>query len=65
MLFRSDGTWLEALQREFPDLAPPLRLQALQAAKLLPDSLRGHAKTALRAPAEASGGATLEAWSAL
>lgn len=41
-----DETWLWALVAAWPSLAPPFRLQALEAARRLPDALRAQLKAA-------------------
>lgn len=47
-----DETWVRALTAEWPRLAPPFRLQALEACRSLPDALKATAKAAT---AEATG----------
>ena len=41
-----DGSWVLALATAWPTLSPPSRIQALEAARRLPDSLRSQAKGA-------------------
>jgi serine/threonine-protein kinase len=47
-----DESWVQALQAEWPRLAPPFRLQALEASRSLPEPLKAVAKSAT---AEATG----------
>jgi HEAT repeat protein len=41
-----DASWAQALATAWPTLTPPFRLQALEAARRLPDPLRARAKAA-------------------
>lgn len=56
-----DAAWAEALPREWPDLSPPQRLQALEAARELPESLRESLKARLAPRLEGAGSALREA----
>ena len=56
-----DGTWAEALLAAWPGLAPPFRIQALEAARSLPEDLRARVKAAT---ADVTGNVR-QAWDAL
>lgn len=57
----ADETWVEALLQAWPGLAPPFRIQALEACRALPPALRDRVKAAT---ANASG-QVRAAWEAL
>ena len=56
-----DGSWVDSLAREWGGLSTPLRLQALEAARLLPEVRRGQVKAAT-AEASRLGGNLRQAW---
>jgi hypothetical protein len=55
----ADEGWISALREAWPSLSTPQRLQALEAARALPEALRAPLKVAL---GPGLGGAALEAW---
>ena len=57
-----DPTWAEALPRAWQGLVTPQRLQALEAAKELPEGLREQLKAALGTWIEAAGPTLRELW---
>lgn len=57
-----DEAWCDALARDWPRLSPPLRLQALEAAALLPAPARSRLKAGLRPGAERVGGQVQKRW---
>jgi hypothetical protein len=59
-----DAAWAEALARDWEGLSTPLRLQALEAARLLPEARREAVKAAT-AEASRLGGNLRQAWEAL
>jgi hypothetical protein len=60
-----DGTWAEALVQAWQGLSQPLRLQALDAARLLPGELRASLKAGLRSMILRTGGQAHKAWEVL
>lgn len=60
-----DGGWVEALLAAWPTLGEVLRLQALEAARELPEALRERIRTATGAEAQRRGGRLWEAWTRL
>jgi hypothetical protein len=60
-----DGAWATALARDWAGLNPPLRLQALEAAVLLPEALRAELKARLKPSTERSSGQLQKLWEAL
>ena len=59
-----DGTWIEALLAAWGELSVPQRLQALEAAQLLPEALRSRVKAGT-ADAQRFGGNQRQAWDSL
>jgi hypothetical protein len=57
-----DEMWSDALVRDWERLSPPLRLQALEAAALLPGPGRVWLKASLRGGAERAGGQVQKRW---
>ncbi len=60
-----DGAWAEALTRDWAALNAPLRLQALEAAGLLPAGVKAQVKAALKPALERAGGQLQKAWEGL
>jgi len=60
-----DESWAKALREEWAALSATLRLQALGAARQLPDGLKADLKVALAAEAQRAGGHLLQAWDSL
>ena len=60
-----DEAWAAALVRDWPTLSAPVRIQALDAAGLLPPPPRGVLKERLRGAAERAGGQLQKLWEAL
>lgn len=61
----ADGAWAEALTRDWGSLNAPLRLQALEAAGLLPAGVKAQVKAALKPALERAGGQLQKAWEGL
>ena len=59
-----DGSWAEAIALQWESLATPQRLQALEAARLLEEPLRGQVKAATRS-AQRAGGSLRQGWDLL
>jgi hypothetical protein len=59
-----DSAWASALIQEWSSLSAPQRIQALEAARLLPDTMRQRVKEGT-AEAQRSGGNLLKAWKEL
>ena len=60
-----DETWASALLAGWPALSAPQRLQALEAARLLPEGGRAELKGRLQAVAQRAGGQLARLWEAL
>jgi hypothetical protein len=60
-----DDTWAKALAQGWAGLSAPLRLQGLEAARLLPDPARARLKERLRPGLERTGGQVQRGWEAL
>ncbi len=60
-----DGAWAEALPKAWAGLAAPLRLQALEAARELPEALRQRLRNGLQPQADGAGPALRELWQQL
>ena len=60
-----DASWAEALPRTWQSLTPPQRLQALEAARELPQGLREHLRRRLQPWVEAAGPSQRELWQQL
>ncbi len=60
-----DETWTKALRGEWVGLSATLRLQALGAARQLPDALRADIKAAFALEAQRAGGHLKQAWDSL
>ena len=60
-----DEGWAKALVHGWPTLSPPLRLQGLEAAQMLPTGARGRLRERLRAALARAGGALQRGWEAL
>ena len=60
-----DESWVEALRVEWPGLSVNLRLQALEAARLLPDGMRDEIKSFAAREAQRAGGHLRLAWDSL
>jgi hypothetical protein len=60
-----DGAWGAAVAEAWATLSPPLRIQALDAARLLPGVVRSALKQRLRSVAERSGGQAQKLWEGL
>jgi hypothetical protein len=59
-----DAAWVEALRSAWSGLSSPQRIQALEAARLLPDALRNRVK-GLTADVQRAGGNLRQAWDLL
>jgi serine/threonine protein kinase len=60
-----DVSWVEAFMAQWPKLAAQLRLQALGAARLLPENLRARVREFSGAEAQRAGGHLRETWESL
>jgi hypothetical protein len=60
-----DGTWAAALLQGWSALSAPQRLQALEAARLLPDPARADLKQRLQGGVERAGGQLQRLWASL
>ncbi len=60
-----DGAWAAALPKAWAGLAAPLRLQALEAARELPEALRQRLRNGLQPQADGAGPALRELWQQL
>jgi len=60
-----DEAWVAALLRDWGALSPPVRIQALDAAGLLPSPARSELKARLRPMGERAGGQLQKLWEAL
>jgi len=60
-----DGAWVESLLAAWPSLGEAQRVQALEAARELPEPLRGRVREAAGTEAQRRGGRIREAWARL
>jgi len=60
-----DAAWMAALLQHWSALSAPQRLQALEAARLLPDAARGQLKARLQGVADRAGGQLQKLWDGL
>jgi len=60
-----DEAWMAALVRDWGLLSPPLRIQAMDAAGVLPETPRALLRDRLRPMAERAGGQVQKLWEGL
>jgi hypothetical protein len=60
-----DEAWGRALVKAWAELSLPLRIQGLEAGRLLPEAIRTRLKDRLRTAAERAGGQVLRGWASL
>ena len=60
-----DESWAKALAQAWAELSPPLRLQGLEAARMLPESSRARLRERLQPALERAGGQVQRLWEAL